>query len=388
MNKVKRWIDLKKLVSKSSFFLFGPRATGKTTLLKELEAHEKPGTVLRIDLLKSDYYIRLQANPSEIEALIKKTHKVVIIDEIQRVPDLLNEVQRLIEDLGVKFILTGSSARKIKKTNSNLLGGRAWRADFFPLVYPERVQAKPRKLLEVLRNGNLPRVYFSPHPDDEIDAYVNNYLREEIENERWVKSIPHFSRFLKASALTAGELVEFKNIASDVGVSAVTVKEYYSILNDTLIGTFLEPYTESKKRKAIATAKFYYFDTGILNSLLEVESLDRNSDLYGKSLEHLICHEIKAYLSYQRIKKPLRFWRSTNQHEVDFLIGNDVAIEVKSAKKMHPKFLKGLIALREESIFKKFYCITHDPLDAVIDGVDCMPIESFLQKLWAGKIIK
>ena len=387
MNKIKRCFDIAKLANKNSFFLFGPRSTGKSTLLKCFQ--EKEGEqVLKIDLLKSDYYIRMQANPSELESLILKKHKIVIIDEIQRVPELLNEVHRLIEDRKIKFILTGSSARKIKRTNANLLAGRAWRADFFPLVFPERIQVTDKTQQEILLYGNLPRIYLSDDPREEIDAYVNTYLREEIENERWVKSIPHFSRFLKVSALCSAELINFANISSDVGVSAVTVKEYYSILNDTLIGTFLEPFLESKKRKAIATAKFYYFDTGILNSLLEVESLDRNSDLYGKCLEHLICHELKAYLSYQRIKKPLRFWRSTNQHEVDFLIGNEIAIEVKSAKKFNPKFLQGLKALQEEKIFKKFYLISNDSIEMNHDGVSCMHIELFLKKLWSGEIIK
>jgi predicted AAA+ superfamily ATPase len=319
--------------------------------------------------------------------MIMPEHQVVIIDEVQKVPELLDEVHRLIEDKAIRFILTGSSARKIKRHGGNMLAGRAWKSELYPLVYSERKQVRQKSWLNLLHFGCLPRVYLSENPAEEIDAYVNTYLREEIENEHWVKSLSHFSRFLKASALCAGELLCFQNLSSDVGVSAVTIKEYYSILSDTLLGSFLEPYTESKKRKAIGTAKFYYFDTGVLSSLNEIEHLERNSSLYGKCLEHLLCHELKAYLSYKRIKKVLRFWRTTNQNEVDFLIGDDVAIEVKASTKINPRFLKGLKALQEEQIFKKFFLVTHDPIERMEDGVHCLPVDEFLARLWAGRII-
>jgi predicted AAA+ superfamily ATPase len=385
-SEIKRELDVGALVEKNSFFLFGPRATGKSTLLKSWASSQKTAPLL-IDLLRGDSYFRLSSNPSSLEELIQAKHKVVIIDEIQRVPELLNEVHRLIEDRGIRFILTGSSARRLKRTHANLLAGRAWNARFFPFVYPESTQAGPFDLKKSLRYGCLPRVFKSPDPLEELDGYVTTYLQEEIERERWVRDIPNFSRFLKTAALTSGELLNYANLSYDTGVSGVTIKEYYRILSDTLLGTHLEPFQESKKRKAIQTGKFYFFDTGVLNTLLETEALDANSDRYGKCLEHFILNELKAYLSYRRIKKPLTFWRSTRQDEVDFIVGHSLAIEVKASRRFNPRFLKGLKVFGEEGLVKKSILICEDPTEREIDSIAVMPVEKFLQRLWTGQLL-
>jgi predicted AAA+ superfamily ATPase len=283
-------------------------------------------------------------------------------------------------------LLSGSSARQLKATGVNLLGGRAWISNMFPLT-TEELKADFR-LDHYLRYGGLPHVYTSSFPQDELEAYITTYLNEEIKMEGLVRKIPAFLEFLRLAALTNTQLLNFSTIASDTGVSATTIKEYYSILEDTLIGKLLQPWTKSIKRKAVATAKFYFFDTGVCHTLAETKSLERNSDLYGQSFEQLIFMEISAYLSYRNRKEKLRFWRSQDRYEVDFTVGDEVAIEVKSTKKVHKDDFRGVNALREEGIFKSFFIVSNDPVDIVRDGVHCLNWKVFLKRLWADQILK
>ena len=378
---LKRQLDLSSLVKKKSFFLLGPRSTGKTHWIKKCFSEEVP----YISLNNTNYYNRLMANPSELFEIIipHKKVKLAIIDEIQKIPALLDEVQELIENEGIKFLLTGSSARKLKRTNANMLGGRAATIGFYPLSFSEIPEFD---LIKYLRWGGLPRVYLSDDPELELDAYIKIYLEEEIRLEANIRNLPPFHRFLKTAALCNGQLINYASLASDSAVPVSTLKNYFEILKDTLIATTLEPWLESKKRKAIQTAKFYFFDPGITHLLAGVETLDRNSNLWGQAFEQFILMELKAYVSYRQKRKEINFWRSTDKYEVDFIIGREIAIEVKSTKKVSDKHLKGLKVLQEEKIVKKFYLISEDPISKLTQGIEFLHWKNFLQQLWNDKI--
>lgn len=378
-----RILHLTTLLQEKSFFLFGPRSTGKTYLIRE-----ELKRALVLDLLKGELYLRLLDQPSELESLIGVEtghNKVVVIDEVQKIPALLDEVHRLIEEKQIIFLLTGSSARKLKRGHANLLAGRAWTAYLFPLCWKE---IENFDLDRYLRYGGLPVVYQSENPDEELDAYVQTYLKEEIAAEGLIRKLPPFARFLKVAALSNGQRLNLTQIGSDCLVPPSTVREYYSILEDTLIGFFLEPWTRSQKRKASQTAKFYFFDTGVTNALAGTKTLDRNSNLYGASFEQFIGMELRAYLSYRRLKESFSFWRSLHGYEVDFLIGDHTAIEVKATRRVSPHDFKGLEALKEEAVFKKFYLVSQDPIEAMRDGVSVIYWENFLRKLWGDELFK
>ena len=372
-----RVLNLQSLLEKKSFFLFGPRSTGKTYLI-HTQLHND---ALIIDLNNSDYLIPLSARPAELEDIIteqSKQNSLIVIDEIQRVPLLLNEVHRLIESKKYRFLLTGSSARKLKRGQANMLAGRAWTAHLFSLTYSE---IKHFKLQQYLKVGGLPMVYDSNDPDEELRAYVMTYLNEEIRAEGLIRNLPPFTRFLKTATLSNGELINYSQIASDAEVAPSTVREYYSVLEDTLIGFQVLPWTKSKKRKAIQTAKFYFFDPGVVHAISGTKSIDRNSDLFGRSFEQFVAMELRACLSYSRKFDELSFWRSVNRQEVDFIIGDHTAIEVKSSEKITKKHLKGLKALREEGIIENFYLVSQDKVEKNYDGIHCLYWENFLNML-------
>ncbi len=379
---IPRILQPAEILKKSSFFLFGPRGTGKSFLLRK----ELSEDTFSINLLDSHLYFQLQANPSLLKEIIlaQKTTRVVI-DEVQRLPELLNLVHLLIEEHQIRFVLTGSSARKLKRGGANLLAGRALRKELFPLTWKELAQFNLNKYLKY---GGLPMSYFSENSEEYLDTYVNMYLKEEIQAEGIVKKLPAFSQFLQLAATTNGELLNFTSISNETGVSSKTIKEYYSILEDTLLGFMVEPWTKSMKRKPIQTAKFYFFDTGIKNTLSATRELSEKSDLWGRSFEHFIAMELRAYLSYElKNKYRLQFWRSTSQFEVDFVIGDQVAIEVKATNKIKPENFKGLRALIEENKFKKYYLISNDPTERIHEKIICLPWSKFLEKLWDKKII-
>ncbi len=378
---INRTLNIKELISKKSYFLFGPRATGKSSLIK----HELGDQALTIDLLHSEIYMRLMDNPSQLESMIELDQKpYVVIDEIQRVPELLNEVHRLIESKQVRFLLTGSSARKLKRHGVNLLAGRARQAELYPLTYHELSNFNLKRYLQY---GGLPMVVLSDEPEEDLDAYVHTYLEEEIKAEALVQKLPAFGRFLQLSALTSGSTLNFTSIANDAGVSSATLREYYQILEDTFLGFLVLPWQHSVKRKAVATARFYYFDTGVKNRLAKIRSIPEQTDLFGQAFEHFIAMELRAYISYARKKLPLCFWRTPEGHEVDFIIGDEVAIEVKSSKKIAAKYLKGLRYLMEENKIEHYYLISQDPIALRQDGIYILPWENFIKRLWDGEII-
>ena len=376
---ITRYLNPLILLKKSSHFLLGPRAVGKSTLIKSccLKSH----SVDYINLLDSTLYLRLKSNPSLLGSLISK--KYVIIDEIQRVPELLNEVHRLIEDEKKRFLLTGSSARKLKRGKANLLAGRAFKSELFSLTWFELEKNKKFKLNRYLRFGGLPLAYLKKYGEEYLYNYVDTYLKEEIQSEAMVRNLPNYIRFLQSAAFNNAQLLNYTKIASDAQLSPNTVRDYYQILEDTLIGFSVFSWTQSIKRKAIQTAKFYFFDPGIVHTLCETKSLDPNSDIFGRAFEQFIACELRAYLSYKKNRSPLRYWRSKSGFEVDFVIGDKMAIEVKSSKKITSRDHKGLLAIDEEHKWKHLIIVSQDPVEARFkNGIQHLYWKSFLKKLW------
>ncbi len=376
MQKLKRELSLD-FVNKKSCFLFGPRQTGKSTLLKNLFP-ESPF----FNLLNSDLYLKYSKRPALIREeilAIKNIQVPIIIDEVQKIPAILDEVHQLIED-GYIFILTGSSARKLKRGGANLLGGRARVRYLFPFVTKEMGDYS---LDQIINFGSIPSIYFSEDPTDDLSSYNGTYLKEEIQAEGLVRDMPYFSKFLEMAAIQNTEQLNYASIASDVGVSAKTIKHYFEILEDTLIGTVVEPYNKTINRKAVSISKFYLFDVGVANNLAGRNGIEKKSELFGKCFEHFIFCEIKAFLAYTNDKRKLTFWRSTSQLEVDFIIGDDLAIEVKGSELVSQKHFKGLLALSEEVKFKHLIIVSLDEAERLTrDHIHIIPYKIFLKKLW------
>lgn len=366
-----------------SAFLWGARQTGKSTLLRMMY----PG-VLYFDLLMSDVFNRFVSNPALLRETVEadSSSSMVIIDEIQRIPSLLNEVQWLIVNRNRQFILSGSSPRKIVRSGGNLLGGRALRYELYPLIFKE---IPDFDLLRALNNGLLPRIYQAERPTKLLSAYIGSYLRDEIMAEARIRNISSFSRFLEAAAFSNGEIVNYANIASDCGVSAPTVKEYFQILEDTMTGRFLPSYQKKPKRRVILAPKFWLFDMGIANFLLKRGNIKPGSESFGKTFEHFIYHELYSHSHYSDLDYPLYFWRTASQIEVDFILGeNEVAVEVKSTESVSEKHLKGLKSFADEYKVKRLILVSNDNLPRKTGSISILPWRVFLEQLWAGEIIK
>jgi predicted AAA+ superfamily ATPase len=375
-----RTLNLKHLLSKKSFFLFGPRATGKTTLIQR----SLPDAQI-IDLLHNRTYRSLLRDPSLLEELIVDKNRIVVIDEVQKIPAILDEVHRLIQSKRITFLLTGSSARKIKHGGANLLAGRAREALMFPLTFSE---IDSFDLLRFLNNGGLPQIYDSPEPDEDLAGYVTTYLKEEIKAEAVTRSVAAFSEFLDLIALSNGQEINYEGFASDLQISTSTLKNYLQILEDTLIGFRIPGFTKTRKRKSTSRAKHYLFDVGVSRHLAQVGKISARSKAFGDAFEHFIMLEARAFLSYSRSTLTLSYWRSTSQFEVDIVIGEKTAIEVKGTDSPTEKHLKGLRALKEESILKTYILVcTAERERRTIDNIHILPWRLFLQRLWAGKFV-
>jgi predicted AAA+ superfamily ATPase len=375
------------LAKEGSCFLWGARQTGKSTLIKALFP-DAP----RYDLLKSSEMRRFLQNPGLLreellapESVKNRGEKPVLIDEVQKVPDLLDEVHSLIEDEGIRFILCGSSARKLKRGHANLLGGRAFRYELKPLTYPE---IPDFDLNTALNCGLMPRFYGAPHVKQMMSAYIGDYLKEEIAAEALTRNVPAFSRFLEVAALSNGEVINFNNIARECGVSAPTVREYFQILEDTLIGFLLPAYTRTKKRRTVAAPRFFFFDLAPVIHLTRREAVVPGSDLFGRAFEHFIWMELSAHASYSGLNYPLSYWRTSSGFEVDFVLGDaETAIEVKSCAEVKDQHLKGIRAFKEESGFRHYIVVSRDRVPRrTSDGIDILPWSVFLSQLWAGEL--
>jgi len=370
-------------LGKESAFLWGVRQAGKSTLLKELYPDS-----LYFDLLKADEFNRFVTNPSLLREIVSASEirKPVIVDEIQLIPALLNEIQWLITNLNTRFILCGSSPRKILRSGANLLGGRALRYELYPLVSDE---VPGFDLIKALNNGLIPRHYLSQDPKKLLSAYTGNYLRDEIQAEARIRNIHSFSHFLEVAAFSNGEMVNFSNIAGECGISPPTVREYFQILEDTMTGRFLPSFQKRPKRRVILAPKFYYFDPGIAGFLLKRGKILPGSESFGKAFEHFIYHEIYSYSHYSGLNYPISYWRTASKIEVDFILGdNEVALEVKGTSMVIPRNLKGLKCFSEEYKTKKSIIISTDPYPRLIDNILVLPWKDFLMRLWAGEIIQ
>jgi len=370
------------LTGSGASFLWGPRKTGKTTLLRQ----RFPGASW-YDLLDTELQTNLLLHPHGLrEEVLAERPDLVVIDEIQKVPVLLDEVHWMIENTKTKFVLCGSSARKLKKQAVNLLGGRAWRFELFPLTTTE---IDDFDLDRALLHGTLPAHYLEDNPRRTLKSYVFEYLQEEIIHEATVRNVPAFARFLETVALTHGRLLNYANVSREAGVASKTVREYYQILVDTLVGHELDPWTRKKKRRLIETAKFYLFDVGVANHLAGVSQLVPGTDVYGRAFEHFIIEEVRAFLAYREKDLPLTFWRTSTGYEVDLIIGDmDCAVEIKAAERTGQRDLKSLRALCEEHSLRRSILVARvASRRRTEDGIDIMPWSDFCKQLWAGDVI-
>jgi predicted AAA+ superfamily ATPase len=372
-----RILKLPDLLKQKSYFLFGPRGTGKTILIdRQLDSPYV------FDLLNTDTFGQLVRRPSALYERVEEHHAWVVVDEIQKLPLLLDEVQRLITRKQARVLLTGSSARKLKRGGANLLGGRAREAFLFPLVSAEIPQFD---LLRYLNRGGLPEIYLeSQDPNADLEAYVTLYLREEIQAEAVVRKLDAFVRFLEVMGFQSGKELHFTNISNDAGIPAKTVESYITVLKDTLVGFELPPFLRSSVRKPITRSKFYFMDVGVANHLAKRRLIEAGSDAFGDALEHFIIQEIRAYLSYFQKDVLLSYWRTTSQMEVDCIVGTEMALEIKATQLVQERHLKSLQALREEGQIKRYAIISRDPAPRSIQGIEVIPIPQFLNHLWKG----
>ena len=386
MRMIKRILDIK-LPLRQSAFLWGPRKTGKTTYLKM----HFPDSLI-YDFLKTDFFIEVSKNPAILrERLLAKPKEAlkhpIILDEVQKVPQVLDEVHWLIENKGLRFILCGSSARKLKRGHANLLGGRAWHYEMFPLVTAELEKIN---LLRILNQGMVPVHYLQEEGYKmSLKAYVQDYLKEEVFAEGLTRNIPAFSRFFEAFGYSHGELTNYSNIARDCAVDSKTVKEYYQILIDTLLAMRIEPFKRKQSRQVITKAsKYYLFDVGVAGFLKKRYLEEEKGVEFGKALEHFILTEIAAYRSYNNSEFEVDFWRTKAGLEVDFVLGaGKVALEVKGASRVDKSNLRGLLAFIEEYSPKRSIVICNEREKRVYGKIEIMPWNNFLNELWAGKII-
>lgn len=370
-------------IGSESIFFWGARQTGKSTLLKQMFPD-----AIWIDLLLSDVFRRFSAQPQLLREMVHVADqaKLVVIDEIQKVPGLLDEIHWLMVNKQVQFILSGSSPRKIIRSGANLLGGRALRYELYPLVSAE---IDDFQLDKALNNGLLPRHYLSSNSKKLMDAYIGNYLNDEIVAEAKIRNVQAFSQFLRAAAFSNAEQVNYSNIASDCGVSHNTIREYFQILEDTLIGRFVPVYQKKPKRKVIQSPKFYFFDLGIPNNLLKRGIIEPGTEAFGHVFEHFIYQELHAHSKYSELDYSISYWRTVSQIEVDFILGdNQVSIEVKGTDNVNSKHLKGLRSFSEEYVTQKQILVSLDPIERMVGDIHLMPWRVFLQRLWNGELIQ
>ena len=376
---VSRLAPLRRWVEKRSCFLFGPRLTGKSSLLRA--AFPEREGVPYYDLLDHREYARLLAAPHLLGEEIPSRARVVVIDEVQRLPELLNEVHRLIETRGLRFVLSGSSARKLRRGGVNLLGGRA--RTHFLRPFSQRELGKAFDLGRAIRHGLLPPVYLGDEPEQDLGAYVGNYLQQEIAAEGLTRNIPAFSRFLEVAALSNATVVNFTQIASDAAVPRTTVHEYFEVLRDTLIASEVPAFRGTRSRKALASSKWYFFDVGVA-SHLQGRLVRPRTPEFGPAFETWILHELLCHRDYAN-GASVTHWKSRNNFEVDFILGDHTAVEVKGRADVPERDLRGLLAVAEEKSFKRLVCVSLAPRPRRVGRIEILPWADFLDALWEGE---
>ena len=376
------------LPPKQSAFLWGPRKTGKSTLLRELFPQSA-----RFDLLETRLMLEWTRAPwrlpEQVGALDPAARAApIIIDEVQKAPAVLDEVHRLIESEGLRFVLCGSSARKLKRGRANMLGGRAWRFSLHPLTWPE---IPAFDLLRALNQGLVPQHYDAANHRRALAGYVDDYLKEEVFEEGLTRNTAAFARFFDALAFSHGEPLNYSSIARDCGVDSKTVREYFQILVDTLLGVFVEPFSRRRSRALITRApKFYLFDVGIAGHVAGRRIEHPAGPEFGRALEHFVLMELLAWRAYREVDVPVCYWRTKSGLECDFILGRggEVAIEVKGSASLRPREFRPIRAYMDE----------HRPRQAIIvcnenaprrtgDGIWVLPWQHFLERLWADEIL-
>lgn len=372
---IRRILPPRALLQKKSHFLFGPRQTGKTHLLRETLPD-----IRLYDLLDSSVFAALSRNPGRIGEEIEGRSASVIVDEVQRLPVLLHEVHRLIETRGFRFLLTGSSPRKLRRGGVNLLGGRARTTHLHPFSWKEL--GDRYDLARAVRHGLLPPIYLSDDPKADLQAYTGSYLKEEIVAEGATRNIPAFSRFLHVAAHANGTIVNFTNIANDAQVPRTTVYEYFEILKDTLILHELPAWKFSRKRKPLVSSKYYFFDIGVVGALQGREFAQGTTE-FGEAFETLIMHELTCFRDYEG-GDPISFWRSQSGFEVDFIIGDHTAVEAKPKRTVGDVDMRSLRALADEKKLKRYVCVSLETRRRRVGDVMILPFTEFLENLWGG----
>ena len=389
MDYIPRKLDIIERINRKSVLLLGPRQTGKTSYIKyELNQSVKA----KWDMLNSRTRRQLEADPQllydQIMALdINPETDILVIEEIQKVPALLDVVHEVIEEKKLRFLITGSSARKLKKEGINLLGGRASKATLLPFVYEELEALGEKSLEEIFLRGMLPPSWDDDDPEAFLDDYISTYLQDEIAAEGVTRNLPGFGNFLQVAALQSGEQLNYSNIANDIGMSRQSIANWYQVLEDTLLGFQLPPWKKSNKRKSVSTTKFYLFDVGVVRRLSEIDvPADTQSD-YGRLLENFIAMELKAWHDYNGRKETLCYWRTENGTEVDFVIGDDIAVEVKATRNPTSRNLEGLRKIGEERSFRQRILVCREDMPRMTDeGILILPWRDFLHRLWKNAI--
>ena len=376
----KRYLPLE-LPANQSSFLWGARKTGKSTFLKE-----KFPDALHIDLLQADVYQGYLRHPEKLREELNAFENplTVVVDEVQKVPALLDEIHGLIESKkNLRFILCGSSARKLKQTGANLLGGRAWRHMFLPLCYPE---IKELNWEHIFNRGLIPSHYTSPFTEKNLASYLYDYVLTEVHLEANLRKRDTFSKFLDALGFCHGSILNYSNIARDCGVNSRTVMSYFEILEDMYLGYFLRPYRSRERRQTVQEApKFYLFDTGLANYLKRYTFTEMRGADAGASFEHYIFLELMAYKLLVEKREEITYWRTKEGHEVDFIF-QDKAFEVKISTPIEKRDLKGLLVFgQQHDMSLNVISLEKRKRLMIVDGkeITIWPVQEFLQSLWS-----
>ena len=377
---VPRCLDLARLLARRSVFLFGPRQTGKSTYVRRQLART---VELSFSLLDQGLLTEVLADPTRIRQEIAARDlrdTVICIDEIQKCPALMDEVHLMIEERGIRFLLTGSSARSLKRKGVNMLGGRGSNRAMHPFSWCEL--GERFSLDRAINHGLLPPHYLSDDPEEGLASYVDRYLTEEIAAEGLARNLPRFARFLQTAATTNAQMLNYSNVGRDAQVARQTVVQWYEVLRDTLLAFELPAWSRTVKRKAIETAKFYFFDTGVVRALRRLPPVSEASADFGEFFEHFVFLELRAWTDYRKPRTPLAYWRSRSGYEVDFILDDRVAIEVKATRRVQRKHQRNLRALAEERLVERSIIVCREERPRIEDGIEIWPLEFFLAALW------
>jgi len=366
---------IEKALASKSVLLLGPRQTGKSSLIREELAPDRV-----FNLLDQSTFLQISRRLSSLRESLRPEDKLIVIDEIQKLPQLMDEIHLMIEEQKKRFLLTGSSARKLRRSYTKLMGGRTRSIYMHPLIHREL--GKDFDLARVLSYGCLPHVWLSPEPFAELVDYVGDYLQQEILAEAVTRGIDQYSRFLTQIATATTQILNIDGLSRDSQLAPSTTRRYLEILSDTMVATQIDPWQAGKKRKAITSTKLLFFDVGVVNALLEIDGYNPRSNDAGWQLEQYIGQELLAYCDYSDRNIKLNFWRSTDKCEVDYVLGDAVAIEVKHTASVTEKDLKGLTAIHAEGKWRHKIVVSRDPIPRRIGDIDILPVEEFLQRLW------